>query len=380
MPKTTSWNIGIQILRGIAATLVVFHHSLEESLAISTTVAPEWLIRFGACGVDIFFVISGFIIYSVTYGRAAQIPERPSPFLLKRLTRIFPLYWIFLLATLALWSTGYFYRSLRIDAPILGSSIFLLPSKAPIVGVAWTLVYEMYFYYLFFITLHIRNARLSVLTTTLLICSGLLLSRFLPEGGLKDFLSNPIALEFSFGLILSYFIHSGAFGWSGLRYLWLPGLLLMAGAAALAEKHSSTSVLAANVRYFAWGLPAVLVTLSFIRTEFAKTLADQNSGADRRRLLRHLLKSPEHDDPFRISDQISHSETDRLSDRLAAVTRHCLYPLWSSRSLSSRTAAFGLATSTSLSAKVPSPDHSLWRSGSTWPNGGRCRPGGTSSR
>src|SRR5271170_100829 len=52
----------------------------------------------------------------------------------------------------------------------------------------------------------------------------------------------------------------------------------MAGAAALAEKHSSTSVLAANVRYFAWGLPAALVTLSFIRTEFAKTFLTRILG------------------------------------------------------------------------------------------------------
>jgi exopolysaccharide production protein ExoZ len=50
MPKTTSWNIRIQLVRGIAATLVVFHHSLEESLAIS---APAWLIRLGASGVDL---------------------------------------------------------------------------------------------------------------------------------------------------------------------------------------------------------------------------------------------------------------------------------------------------------------------------------------
>jgi exopolysaccharide production protein ExoZ len=80
MPKTAGWNIGIQILRGLAATLVVFHHSLEESLAISTMVAPEWLIRFGACGVDIFFVISGFIIYSVTFGRNPRNPDKHSSF------------------------------------------------------------------------------------------------------------------------------------------------------------------------------------------------------------------------------------------------------------------------------------------------------------
>src|ERR1700730_4931456 len=125
MPKTSTWNIGIQILRGLAATLVVFHHSLEESLAISANIAPEWIIRLGACGVDIFFVISGFIIYSVTYGRDPRNPEKASRFLLKRIIRIYPLYCICLLVTIALWSSGYFYRSLHIDGSTLVSSIFL---------------------------------------------------------------------------------------------------------------------------------------------------------------------------------------------------------------------------------------------------------------
>jgi exopolysaccharide production protein ExoZ len=268
----TSWNIGIQILRGIAATLVVFHHSLEESLAISAKIAPEWLIRMGACGVDIFFVISGFIIFSVTYGREPRNPEKAPLFLLKRFVRIFPLYWICLLVTLALWLSGHFYRSLHIDAHSLGSSVFLLPSNKMIIGVAWTLVFEMYFYYLFAITLYLRSARLAVLTTSALICAGLLLSKLLPVGSLKHFLSDPIALEFCFGLILAYFIHRQVLGGVWLKYLWLPGMILMAVGAAFAANNSSTSGLASNVRYLAWGLPALLVTGSFINMQFDKSL------------------------------------------------------------------------------------------------------------
>jgi exopolysaccharide production protein ExoZ len=276
MSKTTSWNIGIQILRGIAATLVVCHHSLEESLAISTRVAPEWLIALGACGVDIFFVISGFIIYSVTYGRDPRNPEPAPSFLLKRFVRIFPLYWICLFATLALWSSGYFYRSLHLDAHILGSSFLLLPSDKLIIGVAWTLVYEMYFYYVFAFTLYMRNARISVLTTTGLIGAGLLLSNLLPAGELKHFLSNPIALEFCFGLFLSYFIHSPVLSGAWLRYMWLPGIVLMAAAAVFVEnKYGSTAGPRANIRYLAWGLPAVLVTVAFIKMRFDKSLLNR---------------------------------------------------------------------------------------------------------
>jgi len=272
MPKTTSWNIGIQILRGLAAALVVFHHSLEESLAISAKTAPEWITRLGACGVDLFFVISGFIIYSVTYGRDPENPENALCFLLKRFIRIFPLYWICLLATIALWSSGYFYRSLHIDAYTLASSAFLLPSKRMIIGVAWTLVYEMYFYYLFSITLYLRNARIAVLGTTAFICIGLLISNLLPEGVLKHFLANPITLEFCLGVILSYFIHSKALGQVWLRYMWLPGLIFMAAGAAYAENEGSTAGIVSNIRYLAWGLPALLVAVSFIKMRFDRSL------------------------------------------------------------------------------------------------------------
>ena len=268
MSKTTSWNIGVQILRGVAAALVVFHHSLEESLAISTKIAPDWLIRFGACGVDIFFVISGFIIYSVTYGRELRKPEPAPLFLKKRFIRIFPFYWICLLATLALWSTGHFYRSLHLDAGLLAASIFLLPSKMLIVGVAWTLVYEMYFYYLFSITLYIGNARFSVLATTAFICAGLIVSSFLPVGIPREFLSNPIALEFCFGLALAYFIRWKALNAVWLRYLWLPGLILMAAGSAFARSNGGTGGIDPEVRYLVWGLPALLVTCSFIKMRF----------------------------------------------------------------------------------------------------------------
>jgi exopolysaccharide production protein ExoZ len=267
------FNIGIQLLRGLAATLVVFHHSLEETHALSSTIAPAWLIRFGACGVDIFFVISGFIIYSVTYGRSAKNPEGAPIFLLKRFLRIFPIYWICLAATMALWASGLFYRSLHIDLRIFLSCLLLLPTKTEIIGVAWTLVYEMYFYYLFAITLVLRNAPLSVFLTTGFIGAAILASRFLPEGSFKELLSNPIALEFCYGLVLSHFIHHPLLRSAWLRHAWLPGILLMGvGAAFAANVAGSTAGLAPEIRYLAWGLPALLVTVSFISVPFDKSI------------------------------------------------------------------------------------------------------------
>jgi peptidoglycan/LPS O-acetylase OafA/YrhL len=275
MPKA-NWNIGIQILRGIAATLVVLHHSLEESLAVSPHILPNWAISFGASGVDIFFVISGFIIYSVTYGQESRTQQSAISFLIKRFIRIFPLYWICLFVTLALWGSGVFYRNLPVDGNIFACSLFLLPCDRLIVYVSWTLVYELYFYYLFAITLCFRNARASILATTLIIVSGIFVGQILPEGALKHFLTNPIALEFCFGLVISYFIHSPIFRGAWLRYLWLPGLVLIAVAAILMENpHDRTNGPANAVRFLVWGLPAVLVTLSFIKAPFASAAVNR---------------------------------------------------------------------------------------------------------
>jgi exopolysaccharide production protein ExoZ len=275
MPKA-NWNIGIQILRGIAATLVVFHHSLEESLAVSPHLLPNGVIGFGASGVDIFFVISGFIIYSVTYGQESRTQQSALGFLIKRFIRIFPLYWICLFVTLALWGSGVFYRNLPVDGNIFACSLFLLPCDKLIVYVSWTLVYELYFYYLFAITLWFRNARASILATTLIIISGTAVGQILPEGAGKHFLTNPIALEFCFGLFISYFIHSPIFRGAWVRYLWLPGFVLIAVAAMLLENpHDRTNGPSNAIRCLVWGVPAVLVTLSFIKARFAGAVVNR---------------------------------------------------------------------------------------------------------
>jgi peptidoglycan/LPS O-acetylase OafA/YrhL len=269
MPKT-NYNLGIQLLRGLAALLVVCHHSLEESRALAPQIAPKWLILSGACGVDLFFVISGFIIYNVTYGRSLQRPEAPAVFLLKRFLRIFPLYWICLAATLALWASGHFYKSVPVDFSRFLSALFLLPFSPQIVNVAWTLVFEMYFYYVFALTLVWRRAALSVFGTTGFIAAVVVASRFLPEGNVKTVFSDPIALEFALGLMLSYFMGHSFLKTEWLRQAWIPGVVLF-GIAAAVTPSDGTAGLLPPYRFFAWGVPALLVTASFTAIPFEKT-------------------------------------------------------------------------------------------------------------
>jgi peptidoglycan/LPS O-acetylase OafA/YrhL len=143
----------IQAARAIAANLVVFSHLyLVEAKYTAGTVLPAFTL-YGIAGVDLFFVISGFIMVAVA-GR----DRGPIEFLWRRATRIYPTYWLVSLMVLAtVWVAPTFVNS-SITTPIsLWRSFLLVPDRTfPLLAVGWTLVYEMYFYLAFAIFLALR--------------------------------------------------------------------------------------------------------------------------------------------------------------------------------------------------------------------------------
>ncbi|HHA1954401.1 TPA: acyltransferase family protein [Enterobacter ludwigii] len=167
----TIW--GLQYMRGIAALMVVLFHLKER---LPDNIAP--IFNNGRGGVDIFFIISGFIIYFITQNSSELNPKK---FIIKRAFRIFPLYWfIFLL------STFLFFTKFDLASVIRGFFLFHHNYQAPapgfgfsMVGVAWTLTYEIYFYAIF------------------LICS-LLSNRFRGEVASVVLLTLPVALQYHF--------------------------------------------------------------------------------------------------------------------------------------------------------------------------------------
>jgi exopolysaccharide production protein ExoZ len=142
----------LQALRGLAASLVVFAHSVE-TLAIRNLIPQSYAGRLELCGyfgVATFFIISGFIIYK-TSARSFGAPRGAVAFAVKRLIRIFPVYWIATAAFLALSP----HRNEFTSSDIL-LSLLLVPhliplagNMHPIVAQGWTLQYEMLFYLLF---------------------------------------------------------------------------------------------------------------------------------------------------------------------------------------------------------------------------------------
>ena len=154
--KSSQIFLSLQAARGIAALMVVMFHVSGIIGAEKYFNFPEIFIpyAFAGSGVNMFFVLSGFVIYSAhqhDFGR----PERFLEFLKKRIIRIYPIYWIIFFGAA---SIALIYPSFRHQTPsemvIWIKSILLLPQNqsvvggtgAPVIEVAWTLQVEMIFY------------------------------------------------------------------------------------------------------------------------------------------------------------------------------------------------------------------------------------------
>ena len=141
----------VQILRAVAALSVLFAHLWPTLLYFGITDAiPNFI--FGAAGVDLFFVISGFIMVYTSEPLFAR-PGGSLQFFMRRLVRIVPLYWGLTFASLI----GRQWLPSHADLTwnnIVGSFLFIPTTRpdggiTPALSVGWTLNYEMLFYLLF---------------------------------------------------------------------------------------------------------------------------------------------------------------------------------------------------------------------------------------
>lgn len=139
---------GIEVGRGIAALLVATYH-ISRHFEQNFGYFPFGSVtEIGHSGVDFFFVLSGFIIYFI-HAKDINKPQTLRPYLIKRAVRVFPLYWIMFSATFLLIP---FVSSANFPTLIDGVfQLLLLPtgSNGLILGVSWTLQYELIFYLMF---------------------------------------------------------------------------------------------------------------------------------------------------------------------------------------------------------------------------------------
>lgn len=241
----------LQAARSLAALAVVAYH-LD-------------LLPFGQCGVDIFFVISGFIMSYVA-------PREGRDFLPKRLIRVLPLYWlstigIYVIATVKpSWlntttaGVAYLFKSLLFIPYIKDNGHW-----GPLNLNGWTLEYEMFFYLVIGLSMFVtRGGWITIVAaSTLAVCS-LFTALFEPHNLIVGYLGKPLLLEFCLG-VLSYWVVQ----WTQLQRVSKPVLLLVATASlcVIPAWFYSHGAVDGFLRVLVYGVPSFVFITSILALE-----------------------------------------------------------------------------------------------------------------
>ncbi|WP_133623324.1 acyltransferase family protein [Erwinia sp. LJJL01] len=208
----------IHYLRGIAALLVVCFHSkqfLNGVLGVKDL--GNYLFLNGQFGVDLFFVISGFIIAFSTHSKERS---KISSFVTRRFFRIYPVFIVSLLICYLVVTPAR-----EIDILSLVRSAFLIHTDYTLHGpffgysilyTAWTLTYEIYFYALFVVAMWISHRNRILISTSLIILPLIIIQLFYNErvslsGSMSlngtslpflNFVASPMMIEFIYGMLI----------------------------------------------------------------------------------------------------------------------------------------------------------------------------------
>jgi exopolysaccharide production protein ExoZ len=269
MPATGAGQVflNVQILRGIAAIMVVLYHvggGLRDFAGFTSI--PGFY--FGNSGVDLFFLISGFVIYRTTRGLVGN-PNGWSVFLERRLTRIVPLYWIITSAKLAslLVLPGMLEHPELDPWQVAGSYLFIpawdsTRSTVAIVASGWTLCFEMFFYVVCAYCLSLQWSLLRVTTPLFLALAAVGAFRTERWGSVATLL-DPLLIEFVAGMWVGYLstTHLQRLGPSAA------GSLMAAGFAGLLATSAIEPAQAFALRVLVWGVPSAAILAGAIALE-----------------------------------------------------------------------------------------------------------------
>ena len=239
LPTTQNFR-SIHYLRALAAIMVATFHIFSNLKFMRADLDSLYWMR---GGVDIFFVISGFVMVQSTSGREIS----PRKFITQRAQRIVPMYWIASIVTMmqipGLW--GLKLQSL-LFIPAMNPKI---NAVQPILEPGWTLNYEMFFYVVFAFSLLLKESYRFVAVAAALALL-LIMGGFVEGGILFEFYCRPIIIEFVMGMAIAKF---------GIR---LPVIALPLGFAMMFALQS-----VAMDRVYLLGIPAMMIVASALSAE-----------------------------------------------------------------------------------------------------------------
>lgn len=261
----------IQALRALAALMVVFYHIDVNFEKFGTTFFFHTFSA-GWFGVDIFFILSGFIITYTSYKLIGR-PKTVTIFIFKRAIRIYPTYWMLIFLPFYL---GYLYvPQIRVLlSPDVFSSenfiavFFLFFHHKVITQVTWTLSYELYFYSLF--ALLIISRKFFWLIGLLIVAAFLNLivslgQHSIHEDLIRGKLINPLILEFGLGMLIYYLYEKNLFK----KSRWAMLFIAISSLAILFFIESQGSTIK-PYRVLLFSIPCFILTLSFVYFEKKK--------------------------------------------------------------------------------------------------------------
>lgn len=280
-PESIRPLVSLQYLRAAAALLVVYLHATIQVNNLRAPNTSAWL-EVGKCGVDIFFVLSGYVMWTSTAGRRSGVME----FLRRRLVRIVPLYWIVtLLAAAVALAAPRLLNSTRFDISHVLASLLFIPWRNPVVEFVpggdltevlkpiitpgWTLNFEMFFYAQFAIGLlfpeRVRLAALLLIIGGLyFVCSSL--------AGTADafwFYGSTLVFEFLAGSVLAVIMGGGGSSRAAHIDIAISGSIF---AAAFALLLFDDAWFPASLRAAVLGAPAFVLIGSAVAIERAGRL------------------------------------------------------------------------------------------------------------
>jgi peptidoglycan/LPS O-acetylase OafA/YrhL len=150
----------IDLLRFLAALSVMLYHYTFRGFAADDMSPLEFpylahVFKYGSLGVDLFFIISGFVILLTAYNRDAV------SFTISRITRIYPAYWFSVCLTAAaifLFGEGIF----QVELTQLFANLTMIHGffgVRHVDGVYWSLLVELKFYFIIFLLIVFKQLR-----------------------------------------------------------------------------------------------------------------------------------------------------------------------------------------------------------------------------